>query len=103
MIGSHIQKRMLDFLSYITKHTLIYFIYPFRQSSEEGCSASPDANRKSLDRRRLEDAHLKICILDVFKKYPGTFTSWEICTNFQETLDNCTPLCYEAFLKQYAG
>ena len=66
-------------------------------------SASPDTNRKLLERRRLEDAHLKICMLDVFKKYPGTFTSWEICTNFQETLDICTPLYYEAFLKQYAG
>lgn len=75
---------------------------PFRQDSEvESTSTHP--NRKLLDRRRLEDAHLKMCMLDVFKKYPGTFRSWEIYTNLQETLDNCTPLYYEAFLKQYAG
>ena len=61
------------------------------------------SNRAVLDRRRLEEAHLKFCLLDVFKRYPDYFPTWCIHTNFQECLHHYTPIYYDAFIRLYAG
>ena len=60
-------------------------------------SASPDTNRNLLERRQLQDAHLKMCMLDVFK---ALLQVGKFALIFKK---HCTPLYYEAFLKQYAG
>ena len=60
-------------------------------------------DRGQLDRRRLEEAHMRFCILDVFKRYPQTFPTWTITSNLQQTLDDITPLYYSAFATRYAG
>jgi len=66
------------------------------------CSTAPPT-RKILDRRRLEEAHLKLCVVDVFDRYRNYFQVWEVHTNLQTTLDNITPIFYEAFSTKYAG
>ena len=60
-------------------------------------------DRASLDRRRLEEAHIRFCILDIFQKYPAAFPHRSIATNLQESLDVITPVYYEAFAAKYAG
>ena len=59
--------------------------------------------RQCLDRRRLEEAHLRFCILDIGKKYSGVFPHSIISTNLQQSLDDITPTYYEAFAAKYAG
>ena len=59
--------------------------------------------RQQLDRRRLEEAHLKLCMLDVFKRYQGTFRTLTMNTSVQKSLDDMTPLYYKAFAAKYAG
>ena len=66
--------------------------------SENKCT-----EREQLDRRRLEEAHLKLCMLDVFKRYQGTFQTLSMNTSVQQSLDDMTPLYYEAFATKYAG
>ena len=66
-------------------------------------SMSSDEGRKTLNRRRLEEAHLKICMLDVFKRYPEFFPIWTIHTQFYDSLDLYAPVYYDAFVNQYAG
>ena len=60
-------------------------------------------DRGQLDRRRLEEAHMRFCILDVFKRYPQAFPTWTITSDLQQTLDDITPLYYDAFAARYAG
>ena len=60
-------------------------------------------HRQQLDRRRLEEAHLNLCILDVFKRYPESFPRWSMKTDLQSSLDDITPLYYKAFGTNYAG
>ena len=60
-------------------------------------------DRKILDRRRLEEAHLKLSIIDVYKRYKEHFPVWIICTSLQATLENITATFYEAFSTKYAG
>lgn len=60
-------------------------------------------DRLKLDRRRLEEAHLKFCVLDVYKRYPEAFPRWVISTSVQQTLEDVTPLYYKAFADKYAG
>ena len=60
-------------------------------------------DREQLDRRRLEEAHMRFCMLDVFKRYPQTFPAWIISSNLQQSLDDITPLYYNAFSAKYAG
>jgi len=66
-------------------------------------SVSSDEGRKPLNRKRLEEAHLKICMLDVFRRYPKFFPTWIIHTQFYESLDLYGPVYYDAFVNQYAG
>lgn len=66
------------------------------------CSESK-MNRTCLDRRRLEEAHLIISILDVFSHYSESFPVWSINTNVMKTLDVISPVYYEAFTTRYAG
>ena len=56
-----------------------------------------------MDRRRLEEAHLRFCLLDVFKRYPQIFPDWTISSNLQKSLDAITPLYYTAFSDHYVG
>lgn len=57
--------------------------------------------RACLDNRRLTDAHLKYCLLEVFQNYKETFKEYMIYTNLEHTLDEVTPLYYKAFAKLY--
>ena len=59
--------------------------------------------RLKLDRRRLEEAHVKICTVTVFQNYPDTFSQWSISSDIQDALDTVTPAYYEAFSALYAG
>ena len=67
-------------------------------SSGEHCE-----DRLSLDRRRLEEGHLKYCILMVYFYYPDAFPSWNISSNILSTIDNITPVYYNYFTKRFAS
>ena len=55
-------------------------------------------NRQLLDRRRLEDAHLK------FAWYPDSIEHPQIFTpSLNETLQRLTPLYHDAFLGIYSS
>ena len=60
-------------------------------------------DRKILDRRRLEEAHLKLCILDVFRRYSSYFKTWSLNTDTQISLESITPTFYDAFSAKYGG
>ena len=60
-------------------------------------------DRLSLDRRRLEEAHMRFCILDVFQRYPQTFPTWKILPSLQRNLDEIIPHYFSAFSTKYAG
>ena len=60
-------------------------------------------DRKVLDRRRLEVAHLRLSIIDVYKRYKEHFPVWIIHNSLQATLENIAPRFYEAFTAKYAG
>ena len=64
---------------------------------------SESEDREKLNRRRLEEGHMKFCILDVFVRYPQNFPTWKITSNLQQCLDNITPTYYNAFTSKYAG
>ena len=65
-------------------------------------STSDVYNRAQLDRRRLEEAHLKYCILQMYRRYPDHFSEWCISSNVIHTLDEITPKFYIAFSQRYA-
>jgi hypothetical protein len=60
-------------------------------------------DRLRLDRRRLEEAHMRFCVLDVFQRYPHTFPTWKISTSLQRNLDDIIPYYFSAFSTKYAG
>ena len=60
-------------------------------------------NRKQLDQRRLEEAHLKYCVLDVYQRYKEVFKTHWISHNLQQTLQDITPLLHKAFSAEFAG
>ena len=60
-------------------------------------------DRKILDRRRLEEAHLMLCFLDVFKRYSNYFKTWSLNTDTEINLDSITPIFYDAFSAKYGG
>jgi len=62
-----------------------------------------DSSRKSLDHRRLEEAHLKFCTLDVYQKFKEDFSNWGIKHNLYQTLDDITPVLHKAFCTKFAG
>ena len=64
---------------------------------------STSMDRLQLDRRRLEEAHMKFCILDVFKRYPQAFSTWKISTSLQQNLNNIIPHYFSVFSAKYAG
>lgn len=73
------------------------YMFGFRTSS------SIDVyNRAQLDRRRLEEAHLKYSILQVYRRYPKHFTEWCISSSVAHTLDEITPTFFTAFSQRYA-
>lgn len=59
-------------------------------------------NRACLDRRRLEEAHLKYAVLCVYQRYPHYFTRLSIDLCIRQTLEDITPLFYRAFSARYA-
>ena len=72
-------------------------LQPYFHSGSEG------GDQEKLDRRRLEEAHMKFCVLDVFVRYPQVFSTWKIFLNLQQCLDDVTPTYYNAFTSKYAG
>ena len=60
-------------------------------------------NRLTLDRRRLEEAHMRFCILDVLQRYPKLSPIFKLHCNLQKNLDYITPSYYDAFSQRYAG
>jgi len=62
-----------------------------------------DTSRNLLDQRRLEEAHLKFCVLDVYQKFKDHFPNWEINHNLHQTLDDITPVFHKAFSSKFAG
>ena len=59
-------------------------------------------NRVQLDRRRLEEAHLRFCVLQLSSRYPD-IPLGSIETSVFETIDKIAPLYYKAFQKKYGG
>ena len=60
-------------------------------------------DRVALDRRRLEEAHMRFCILDVLQRYPQLSPTLKLHSSLQQNLDNIIPLYYDAFSLRYAG
>ena len=58
--------------------------------------------RASLDRRRLEDTHLKYAVLRVYKWYPNVFPTMTMASSIQQTLEDMTPSFYSAFSLYYS-
>lgn len=58
--------------------------------------------RARLDYRRLEEAHLKFAVLNVYKRYPSNFLSMKLYS-ITDTLAEITPIFYKAFEARYAG
>lgn len=57
--------------------------------------------RACLDRRRLEEAHLKYSILRMYQQYDSYFSKWSLSSNIKQTLEDITPTFYEAFSAYY--
>ena len=58
--------------------------------------------RARLDYRRLEEAHLKFAVLNVYQRYPSNFLSMAMYS-VADTLEEITPIFYKAFEERYAG
>lgn len=61
--------------------------------------------RHKLDRRRLEDAHLKYALLLIVADYPDVFNKLDmmVSSNIQETLQSITSKYYCGFQNRYAS
>ena len=60
--------------------------------------------RKKLDRRRLENAHLQYAVLKVVKAYPEQLQIQDISLkDLNDTLIRITPIFHEAFISQFTG
>ena len=57
--------------------------------------------RACLNRRRLEEAHQKYCLLKVYKRYPSHFKEWKISVDIQKTIEEVTPSYYRGFSEVY--
>ena len=63
-------------------------------------------DRITLDRRRLEDAHMIYAVLKVFAWYPAKFRPEERVlkpAHFNEILSQITPAFHRCFSEKYAG
>lgn len=60
-------------------------------------------DRSALDRRRLEEAHMRFCILDVLQRYPQLCPNFKLHSSLKQNLDDITTLYYDAFSQRYAG
>ena len=58
--------------------------------------------RASLDRRRLEEAHLKYAALHVYTWYPDFFPVMSMASSIQQILADMTPTFYTAFSMYYS-
>ena len=70
------------------------------------CSGAIDVERRaSMDRRRLEDAHLKFAVLQVISWYPDSLhlTEVPITSSVNEMLKTFTSTYYNLFNAKYAG
>ena len=59
--------------------------------------------RASLDRRRLEEAHLKYAVLMVYRDYGDYFSNCKVSHDHRLTLERVSPVYYKAFTARYAG
>ena len=63
-------------------------------------------DRITLDRRRLEDAHIIYAVLNVMTWYPDKFGPEAKAfrpANFNEVLSRITPIYHTCFSERYAG
>ena len=63
-------------------------------------------SRMSLDRRRLEDAHIIYAILNVMRWYPNGFSDVDKIlkpAHFNDILSHLTPVFHKCFSEKYAG
>ena len=60
-------------------------------------------DREPLNRHCLEEAHMRFCMLDVFRRYKEVCSTWKICSNLQQSLDEMTPHYYNTFTSRYGG
>lgn len=58
--------------------------------------------RACLDRRRLEEAYLKYCVLQMYQRYTDYFAEWTVASSILQTLEEITPTFYMAFSAYYA-
>ena len=59
-------------------------LYILHRSINTPCSETENMDRSALDQRRLEEAHMRFCILDVLQRYP------QLCPNFKGTIQRST-------------
>ncbi len=59
--------------------------------------------RLKLDRRRLEDAHLKYAMIKVSKRYLPESTHWTMKSDLFSSLNDFTPTYFNWFTSKYAG
>ncbi len=57
--------------------------------------------RACLDRRRLEEAHMKYAVLSMYQRYTTHFSKWSIAPSIKQTLEDVTPTFYRAFSAYY--
>lgn len=63
-------------------------------------------SRMSLDRRRLEDAHIIYAVLNVMRWYPNGFSDEDKIlkpAHFNDILSHLTPVFHKCFSEKYAG
>ena len=61
------------------------------------------SDRRSLDRRRLESAHLRFAILTIQESFPEIFSDKAITPDVQTILAEINYKFYLAFRQKYAG
>ena len=59
--------------------------------------------RAILDRRRLEEGHMKYAVLRVYKWYPKFLPAMTMASSIQQILEDMTPTFYNAFSMYYSS
>ena len=79
---------------------LLYnYVYCFCSS----ITYSDNPQRQSMDRRRLEAAHIKYACLKMVGFYPEGFKDFKFEGDITDTLDKITPLLFKFFEQTYSG